>query len=486
MTQRKSSFLAKEIDKPEHAQAVPALDFDERSLGGIDCIAVETEPLMTDSEKQSKLFILDTNVILHDASCIRNFAEHDVAIPITVLEELDKFKRGNEDLNFQAREFLRNIDELTGDILSENGAPLGQGLGRIRVVLGDKLDPRIQAAFFEDTPDHRILNTALWLQRQETDRQVILVSKDTNLRMKAKSLGVTAQDYKTDQLKSIQKLYTGRRTFDDAPVEVIDALYEDKGVVPAELLPELEEPAANECFVLRNGSRSVLACYRDYDNCLVRIDKINAYGITPRNAEQAFALHVLCDDSIQLVTLSGKAGTGKTILALAAALECRANYRQILLARPVVPLSNRDLGFLPGDIESKLGPYMQPLYDNLAVIKHQMGDSHRIQDLLEKEKLVITPLAYIRGRSLQRVYFIVDEAQNLTPHEVKTIITRAGEGTKIIFTGDIYQIDQPYLDARSNGLSYLISKMTGQSIYAHVTLEKGERSALAELASDLL
>ena len=220
------------------------------------------------------------------------------------------------------------------------------------------------------------------------------------------------------------------------------------------------------------------------------MEKQTSYGITPRNAEQSFALKALMDDDIKLVTLAGTAGTGKTLLALAAALECRQRYRQILLARPVVPLSNRDLGLLPGDISDKLDPYMQPLYDNLTVIRHQCGEdtqaAQRINDMRESEKLMITPLAYIRGRSLQRMFFIVDEAQNLTPHEVKTIITRAGEGTKIVFTGDVAQIDQPYIDALSNGLSYLIHRMMGQPIYAHITLEKGERSALADLASELL
>jgi PhoH-like ATPase len=274
------------------------------------------------------------------------------------------------------------------------------------------------------------------------------------------------------------------------PSEFVDLFYTaDHGRVPADAIPEAEHPVPNENFILRNGSKSVLATYRAADKSFQRVEKSPAYGIMPRNAEQSFALRALLDDDIKLVTLTGKAGSGKTLLALAAALECRSRYRQILLARPIVPLSNRDLGYLPGDVAAKIDPYMQPLYDNLGVIKHQHGDgesSHRIQDMLDNHKLEITPLAYIRGRSLQRMFFIVDEAQNLTPHEIKTIITRAGEGTKIVFTGDIYQIDHPYLDSLSNGLSYLISRMVGQPIYAHITLEKGERSALSELASDLL
>jgi PhoH-like ATPase len=442
------------------------------------------------TETRPKLFVLDTNVILHDCGCIRNFEENDVAIPITVLEELDQFKRGNEDIHFQAREFLRRLDALTGDVLSRDGCPLGPGLGSIRVVIGGDCDGRLHDAFLQDTPDHRILRATLAIQTHEAPRQVILVSKDTNLRMKAKSLGIRAQDYAYDKVQGFDTLYSGKRIVEGVPSEAIDRLYAPGGMVPAVDVPLDRPPVANENFVLRNGSKSALATFRRGDQALHRVEKLSCYGITPRNAEQSFALRALMDDSIRLVTLAGTAGTGKTLLALAAALECRQKYRQIMLARPVVPLSNRDLGFLPGDIADKLDPYMQPLYDNLTVIRHQCGDdtqaAQRINDMREAEKLVITPLAYIRGRSLQRMFFIVDEAQNLTPHEVKTIITRAGEGTKIVFTGDVAQIDQPYLDALSNGLSYLIHRMTGQPIYAHVTLEKGERSELADLASALL
>ncbi len=443
-----------------------------------------------ESRSESKLFLLDTNVILHDSASIFNFAEHDVAIPITVLEEIDKFKRGNEDINFQAREFLRQIDALTGDLISARGAALGPHLGHIRVVLGGELDPRLKASFFQDTPDHRILNTALKLQAGERGRRVMLVSKDTNLRMKAKSVGLPAQDYTSDKIESFDKLYTGKRVIEECPPELISRFYENGGTVPAAEVICVADPVPNENFILRTGSKSVLATYRATDKVFIRVEKTNTYGISPRNAEQSFALKALLNDEIKLVTLAGTAGTGKTLLALAAALECRQRYRQILLARPVVPLGNRDLGYLPGDIEAKLDPYMQPLYDNLTVIRHQFGDSdaaaQRINDLREQEKLMITPLAYIRGRSLQRLFFIIDEAQNLTPHEVKTIITRAGEGTKIVLTGDVRQIDQPYLDALSNGLSYLINRMVGQPIFAHITLEKGERSALADLASELL
>lgn len=440
----------------------------------------------------AKLFVLDTNVILHDAGCLRNFEENDIAIPITVLEELDKFKKGNEDINFQARAFLRRLDELTGDVLSGDGTPLGAGLGHIKVVLQAENGQRLREAFLADCPDHRILDVALTLKQKEAPRPVVLVTKDTNLRMKAKALGLTAQDYSTDKVESMDKLYSGKRLVEGLTTSTLDQFFEGNGHVPAEKLDAVHDPLANENFILRNGSRSVLATYSPKEKSFIRIDRTSASFVNPRNAEQSFALRALMNDDIKLVTLTGKAGSGKTLLALAAALECKSHYRQILIARPAVPLSNRDLGFLPGDISAKLDPYMQPLYDNMAVMKHPLselaghGSAPKVQDLLAANQLEVTPLAYIRGRSLQRVFFIVDEAQNLTPHEIKTIITRAGEGTKIVFTGDIQQIDHPYLDSLSNGLSYLIDRMVGQSLFAHVTLEKGERSELAELASNLL
>lgn len=435
---------------------------------------------------------LDTNVILHDADCLFKFAKSDIAIPITVLEELDKFKRGTENIHFQARDFVRRLDELTGPILSEDGAPRGEGLGNIRVVLGGPVQAQVKESFISDIPDHRILQCALRLQAEAegTDNQIIVVSKDMNLRLKARSLGLTSEDYTADKVENVDKLYTGKRTIMEMPSEAIDAFFDNSGFVEESRLPQIETPIANENFVLRNGSKSALATYSQQSHSFRRVEKQSAYGISPRNSEQSFALGALLNDDLRLITLSGKAGTGKTLLALAAALENRSKYRQIMLARPVVPLSNRDLGYLPGDIHAKLDPYMQPLYDNLNVIRHQYKDSdpkaQKIHEMLENEKLVISPLSYIRGRSLQRMFFIVDEAQNLTPHAVKTIITRAGEGTKIVFTGDIHQIDQPYLDTLSNGLSHLVNRMVGQSIYAHITLERCERSELADLASDLL
>ena len=436
-----------------------------------------------------KLFVIDTNVILHDANCIRNFEENDIVVPIVVLEELDRFKKGNDDINFQARAFLRLVDDLTGDVLSCEGASLGPGLGAIRVVLGGEPRAESRSAFLSDSPDHRILSTALHLKETESARPVVLVTKDTNLRMKAKAFGLVAQDYITDKVESFDRLYTGKRLIDDLPRDQLALFSNNGGQVPAHLLTNIVGPVANENFVLRNLHRSVLATYLGREKAFVRIDRITASGVVPRNAEQTFALRALLDDNLRLVTLTGKAGSGKTLLALAAALERRARFRQTLLARPAVPLSNRDLGYLPGDIDAKLDPYMQPIYDNISVITSLASDGQtqlRGQDFLQANRIEVAPLAYIRGRSLHRVFFIVDEAQNLTPHEIKTIITRAGEGTKIVFTGDIQQIDHPYLDSLSNGLSYLINRMVGQPIYGHISLEKGERSELAELASTLL
>jgi PhoH-like ATPase len=438
-----------------------------------------------------KTFVLDTNVILHDSSCLTQFGRHAIVIPITVLEELDQFKKGNQSINYHAREFLRSLDALGGDDIFDGGVSIGEDHGTVTVQLDSDFHPDLQANFSRAKPDHMILNCAYSLSKQRKHGRVVLVSKDVNLRLKAKSVGLLSEDYTTDHVKDITTLYTGKRAVENLDSALIDMLYSGDGFA-ADMLPAAAPLIANENLILRNHQKSALGRFNPNDRMVHRVNKTPIFGISPRNAEQTFALSVLCDAEIPLVTVSGTAGTGKTLLALAAALEQRKRYRQIFLARPIVPLSNKDIGYLPGEIKDKLDPYMQPIYDNLGVIMAQSpnGDdkspSKQIRQMLEDEKLTIAALSYIRGRSLNRIFFIVDEAQNLTPHEVKTIITRAGEGTKIVFTGDIFQIDHPYLDAQSNGLSYLIEKMQGQRLYAHVNLEKGERSELAQLASHLL
>jgi PhoH-like ATPase len=284
-------------------------------------------------------------------------------------------------------------------------------------------------------------------------------------------------------------LYTGRTEVQKVTNECITAIY-NQGQCKAVDVFRRSPAYPNHYYILKNGSQSVLSRYNKDDDTLKRVIKTAAFGVIPKNAEQAFALDAIMNPNIKLVSIQGVAGTGKTLLSLAGALEQRRNYHQIYLARPIVPLSNKDIGYLPGDVNSKLNPYMEPLWDNLKYIRSLFSEKDKehkqLNEMVEAQKLVVCPLAYIRGRSLSNVFFIVDEAQNLTPHEVKTIITRAGENTKIIFTGDINQIDTPYLDSQSNGLSYMIEKIKGQALYAHITLEKGERSELANLANDLL
>ncbi|HUX95840.1 MAG TPA: PhoH family protein [Bacteroidales bacterium] len=445
---------------------------------------------MTRKKSNKKLFIIDTNVLLHDYKCIYNFEENDVIIPIVVLEELDKFKRGNDLINFHAREFTRELDKLSGDMLLTANIPLGENLGNMHIETGKDFSDKVSQSFPERTPDHRILAIADYVCSANKDKAVVLITKDINLRMKAKSLGILAQDYQNDKVANIDDLYKGIRIFEGVNHELISKLYEaPEGVNSNDF--DIEQPqAGHQFYIIKNSGASALAHYNPVNKMLNRVIKQTTYGIDPRNAEQTFAFEALSNPDIQLVSLTGKAGTGKTLLALAAALSQHKRYKQIFLARPIVPLANRDLGFLPGDVKEKMDPYMQPLYDNLTVIKHKFSHQSpeflRINDMMKEEKLVITPLAYIRGRSLSSIFFIVDEAQNLTPHEIKTIITRAGEGTKMVFTGDIEQIDSPYLDTASNGLSYLSDKMKDQDIFAHVNLVKGERSFLAELASKLL
>ena len=439
-------------------------------------------------KKHKKVFVIDTNVILHDFQCLNKFQENDIVIPIVVLEELDHLKKGDNQINFNAREFTRELDKLSGDNLFNGGISLGKGLGKLSIETGKPYSEKLKESFPEPTPDHRILAICEVVKEKKKGIDVILVSKDINLRMKAKSLGLMAQDYKNDQVTDVEKIHKDIETVDNIDDALISKFYESREGID---IKEFKiKPLPHQYFILKGQKSSALAHYDPNDKVLQRVEKQRTYGIDPRNAEQTFSLDALSRPEVQLIALTGKAGTGKTLLALAAALHQEKKFNQILLARPIVPLANRDIGFLPGDVNEKIGPYMQPLFDNLSVIKNQFKAQSKeymnIEEMQKTDRLVISPLAYIRGRSLSNVFFIVDEAQNLTPHEVKTIITRAGEGTKMIFTGDIHQIDSPYLDLKSNGLSYLTDRMKGQDIFAHVNLIKGERSYLAELASDLL
>ena len=440
--------------------------------------------------KEKKIFVLDTSVIIFSHDSILNFQEHDVGIPITVLEELDQFKKGNDSKNFEAREFTRLLDKLAKDQMLKDWIPLnGKTRGKFKVLMD--MESRVDARqiFGDDKNDHRILNAALALQETEKSRRVILVTKDINLRLKAKSLDLQAADYETGKIKNADELDKGKIEMDGVSSADIDTLFKN-GELDRKKVFKKNKPAANSFYILKSEKNSVLAYHDDEEEKLFQVEKRPVYGIKPRNAEQTFAIHAMLNPDIKLVSINGVAGTGKTLLALAAALEQRRDYKQIYLARPIVPLSNNDIGYLPGDIKSKLNPYMEPLWDNLKFIQNQFKESDkefsRITDMVNQEKMMITPLAYIRGRSLSNIFFIVDEAQNLTPHEIKTIISRAGENTKIVFTGDIYQIDTPYLDSQSNGLSYLIDRVKDHPMFAHITLEKGERSELANLANELL
>ncbi len=437
-----------------------------------------------------KNFILDTNVILHDFKCLDNFEENDIYIPFVVLEELDKFKKGNEQINFNARAFVRELDLITDDDLFTNGADLGVGRGKLYIVNVPGENKKITDAFPERTPDNRILSVVDDIACKLPEMKTILVSKDINLRMKARSLGIMAEDYINDKVTNVDVFAQGETVIEGISPDLIDRLYsQPTGVDMDEFDFEIQlDP--NQCFVLKSDRNSILSRYNPFTQKINKIEKEPNFGIQPRNAEQAFALEILNDQEIKLVGLTGKAGTGKTLLALASALKQNKIYNHILLARPIVSLSNKDLGYLPGDEKQKIAPYMQPLFDNLNVIKSQLGQNSselRLIDELQKSgQLEIEALAFIRGRSLTGTFCIIDEAQNLTPHEVKTIITRAGEGTKMVFTGDLQQIDSPYLDMQSNGLAYMIDKMRGQNLFGHVNLVKGERSELSEMASNLL
>lgn len=453
-------------------------------------------PSRGNGPKRPKIFVLDTNIVLHDYKAIKKFQDNDIVIPIAVLEELDKFKKGTDALSFNARGFMRDIDRLTeGKMFGKSGVPIGKGLGNIKIEPNHPFPDSMKDLFHDDIQDHRILATAIWVRDNNPDRFVALVTKDINLRMKAKAAGMVAQDYLTDRVEENKVEFSQKEVqfVDSLPDDVMQELAYGKDNVIDWRAVSTARPSANQLYKFKwNSHDGEIVCARydaDMDKIML-VRKREACGIKPRNDEQKFALDACLNRKIQLVSLTGGAGTGKTLLALASALELEKEFDQIILSRPTVILGNQDIGFLPGDQKNKMSPFLQPLMDNLNVIKALYRPSSReyqhIEGLLKDEKLLITPLAYIRGRSLGKAFFIIDEAQNLTPHEIKTIITRAGEGTKMVFTGDIFQIDQPYLDQWSNGLTHLGEKMAGQKLFEHVFLKKGERSELSDIASKLL
>lgn len=438
-----------------------------------------------------KTFVLDTNVFLFDAQAIYKFRENDVVIPITVIEEIDRFKKDLNEVGRNARQFSRNMDELRAKGSLSTGVKL-EGGGSIKVELADdKLQIPLLSA---DKADNRILAVAYALMKKKGGaKNIAFISKDTNLRIKADALGIPSEDYETNHV-TIEELYSGMGVFEVSAKE-ITSFYTDRRL-PFER-PDLYP---NQFVILRdqvNPSHSAVGRYDLRQGAIVPIIKSpeGIWGLHPKNVEQSFALDLLLNDEIQLVTLVGKAGTGKTLLAIAAGLQKtldESKYQKLLVSRPIFPMG-KDVGYLPGDIEQKLNPWMQPVFDNIEFLMG--GADHRrrsssaargMQELMNQGMLQVEALTYIRGRSIPNQFLIVDEAQNLTPHEIKTILTRAGDNTKIVLTGDCYQIDNPYVDSSSNGLAYVVERMKQEEISGHVSLVKGERSMLAELASNLL
>jgi len=437
-----------------------------------------------------KNYILDTNVLLHDPQALFKFSDNTVILPLTVIEEIDRFKKDQSETGRNARQISRMIDELRLQAKLVDGVPLENG-GLLKVAFYKEeflheLPPELRS----DSGDNRILAVACDLQKNLPDGTVFFVTKDINLRIKADTIGMQAVDYQNDKVP-IEQLYTGTGEVLLSKEEVDQFYTQGSLAIKGDFY-------ANQGLTLvdeTNSSHSALGRYSATQHevvSLIKVPKEGIWGIHPRNREQQFAVDLLLNDDIPLVSLVGKAGTGKTLLAIAAGLVKTADesaYNRLLVSRPVYPMG-RDLGFLPGDIEDKLAPWMQPIFDNVELLlsSYDEGGNRKrgYRELIDLGLMEIEPLTYIRGRSIPRQYMIVDEAQNLTPHEIKTIITRAGEGTKIVLTGDPYQIDNPYVDSASNGLSFSVERLKGQEITAHTTLAKGERSLLAELAANLL
>ena len=432
-----------------------------------------------------KTFILDTNIPIQDPTCLTRFQEHNVAIPIPVIEELDKVKNGNTTKSVNAREFTRNLGKFTKNYNPETNPniPLGAGLGNLSILTGVNIPENISRCFQDDTQDHRIL--AIALDQKKQGNHVVLVTNDLNLEIKAKSLGIEAESYRNDSVRDMRVIYNSlsRETPTD---EEWAAMSTGRAEASFSSLERFSDLPLNHQIIL---NQDILV--RKTANGLEKIrPNHSVFGIKAKNPEQEFALDALLSPDISLVALTGKAGTGKTLLALAAALEQKKEFEEILVARPAIELSDKTLGFLPGDMNEKIDPYMLPIYDNLTIIreanqKHKGGDES-IREWAKKQNIHVLILNYIRGRSLTNRFIIIDEAQNTTPGEMKTILTRGGEGTKFVIIGDITQIDSPYQNEKSNGLSYLVDRWTGQPEFVHVHLTRGERSNLAEKAAQLM
>ena len=442
----------------------------------------------------TKVFILDTNVLLSNPLSIFKFDDNDVVIPISVIEEVDTFKKDMSDIGRNARELSRILDKLREKGTLSSGIPIfpeREDSGELYVYLGHNME--ILPELLANSTDNHILAIALTLQKQFSQtKKVSIVTRDTNLRIKADAFGLTAEDFEADKV-DIEHLYTGIAKVKVEPKQLND-FYAAREISLGE-----QKLYPNQFVILDDGSsdqQGVFGVYSGADEVVKMVEPRTdgVWGIYSRNVEQAMALEVLLDDRIKLVTISGEAGTGKTLMAIAAGLTKTTDedqYQKLLVSRPIFPLG-RDIGFLPGDLDEKLNPWMQPIFDNLELLlggsstnkNRRLGKGY--EELINQGMLAIEPLTYIRGRSLPAQYFVVDEAQNLTPHEIKTILTRAGEGTKIVLTGDPYQIDNPYIDSQSNGLTYVIERFRGEPIAAHITLQRGERSELASKAARLL
>jgi PhoH-like ATPase len=447
----------------------------------------------------TKTFVVDTNVLLHNPNAIFLFADNEVIIPFDVIEELDKFKTATDDLGRNARTVIRHLDRLRGQGNLSQGVDVKETGGRIRVILEE--DQKLCPGLTANTPDNRIICTAYALKQE--GKRFVFISKDIKARIKSDTMGIPTQDFQAQKV-DFERLYTGYQEA-KVPGEAIDTLFQTK-----QLKIDIENLYANEYVLLKDQneeSHTALARYRADLNALIpiRARRGPVFGLMPRNLQQTMAFDLLLDDSIKLVSLIGTAGTGKTLLALAAGMTKVLNeqvYHKLLVARPIMPMG-RDIGYLPGDKDEKLTAWMQPIFDNMAYLLSnrlagQGGNEgqpthaslstveQRIKQLMESGQVILEPLTYIRGRSIPHQFMIVDEAQNLTPHEVKTIASRVGEGTKLVLTGDASQIDNPYLDSSSNGLSYLVERLKGKSIVGHITLAKSERSELASLVTEEL